>query len=173
MSTLSTTMRTAPNLGFLETVGSITGIAAQLAATGTNVYGTLTQLELAEEQAELQEELARRKADLEAELFSQQAKIYEIQASGLAERQSIDLALAQMQAEVLKDDLQRLQEQQELMAAIARERALAELEEAQRERAAAAAAAASGGVSAVVASTPTWVWMLPVVGVVGLLIWKL
>lgn len=90
------------------TVGAIVSIAGTAVNLGLGAYSTITQLDLAKEQAELQEDLLLRKFDLEQELAEAQRRIVEIQGEGIAERQAIELSLVEAQAESARKELERI-----------------------------------------------------------------
>jgi len=119
----------SPGLGFLDlaTAAGISSITATVATAGIQIYGTYKQLELAEEAADLQNQLALKRFELEAQLAETQKRILDIQASGLEQRQNIDLEIARVQADFLMEQLEILRKEQELQAQINQTRMSREL----------------------------------------------
>jgi len=98
---------TQKQLGFIGPLVQVIGAAASI---GLQTYSTLEMLDLAEEQAELNEEIQLRKLALEEELVQAQLRISEIQSQGLEARTEIDLQIAQLQEQSIKSDIKRLEE---------------------------------------------------------------
>lgn len=122
-------------LGFIDIAAGITSMVASLASAGTNIYGTLKTLELQEEQFELQEELSLRRMTLEEQLSAAQQRMIAVQTSGLEERQTIDMQIAELQKEAIEEQLEQVKRQQEMQTRLQEERAQLEIERIEWQRA--------------------------------------
>lgn len=90
-----------------------TGIASLVVsagAVGINAYTAIEQMDLAKEQSALMSDLARQKAALEAEVIQAQQRLLEVQTQGIEGRQSIDLEIAQAEADAAQRRLARVEE---------------------------------------------------------------
>lgn len=85
-------------------------IVSSLATAGMQAYSTVEMLDLAKEQAELNEEIQEKKLALEQELVQAQLRISEIQAQGLEVINEIELDVAKFEAESIKANIKRLEE---------------------------------------------------------------
>jgi hypothetical protein len=124
-SQMGSTMCASPDeiqLGYLDAILGITSAVAVAAQSGISIYGTIEQLDLAKEQAKLQEELARDRAALEASLLKSQQKLADMRTTYYGQREEISIGLEETQAELLKEQLRRdaLIKEQEQEAALIR-----------------------------------------------------
>lgn len=85
-------------------------VVSAITQAGMSVYSATEMLDMAEEQAELNEEITKRKMALEEELVQAQIRIADIQSQGLETRTKIDLELAEFEAESIKANIKRLEE---------------------------------------------------------------
>ena len=132
------------NMGFIFEIAAIAGAVGALGTAGVSAYGTIEQLGLAEDIADVQMDIMQKRATMENDLLAAQGRLVDMQTTYYGAQQETALTMQQAEAEYYEAKLARMEEME------AGEFEIAQIEQEQRKAVAEAAVAAGVPVSAVV-----------------------